>query len=75
MAGRIASASVRAVVGRKKPLKAALTLVRISIELCSFDLNFSSLGSRYRQNCNLPLTIINDSKTWYVYSCSGLPLN
>lgn len=27
MAGRIASASIRAVVGSKKPIKAALTLV------------------------------------------------
>lgn len=31
MAGRIASASIRAVVGQKKSIKAALTLVRILI--------------------------------------------
>lgn len=29
MAGRIASASIRAVIGTKKPIKAALTLVSI----------------------------------------------
>lgn len=35
MAGRITSASIKAVVGRKKSIKAALTLVRVSIEFNS----------------------------------------
>lgn len=49
MAGRIASASIRAVVGSKRPIKAALTLVCVLLK------------SHSSENCNTKFILITTS--------------